>query len=301
MKKILIIIALLVATIYLSSAVNISLNSWSKLEGSSWDNLSSVLNKVDISGNNLNVNWKLSVSWKICLTDNSCLGECEENYNWDTLTNSCKPEWGWNDDNTVLLLHFDSDTNDSSSSIKTIIKYWNASISNSDSKFWWWALYLDWSWDYLRLADHSDWDFWTWDWTIDLWINLEAKSGYQIFWNNWWENSVKWIFVWLQNNIYYFQSLISHIFKGTQNLTWTWHHIAVARQGDIVYNFVDGNLIWTKSYAWVNMNNSYVPKIWNWYAWAATHYTKWYIDEFRISKWVARWTTDFTVPTWPYN
>jgi len=82
MKKIIILISIFIAWIYLSSAVNIVLTSWEKLDNSSWTDLSSVLNKVDVSWNNININWKLAVDWKICDADNKCLGECPEHYTW---------------------------------------------------------------------------------------------------------------------------------------------------------------------------------------------------------------------------
>jgi len=76
MKKILITISLLITTVYLSSAVDIVLNSWQKLDNNNWTDLSSVLNKVDINSGDLNISWKLVVNWKICDLDWNCLWEC---------------------------------------------------------------------------------------------------------------------------------------------------------------------------------------------------------------------------------
>jgi len=89
MKKLIIFISVFIATIYLSSAIDIVLNSWQKLDNSSWDNLSWILNKVDISWNNLNINWKFSVDWKICDVDDNCLWECTDWKIWDNVNNTC--------------------------------------------------------------------------------------------------------------------------------------------------------------------------------------------------------------------
>jgi hypothetical protein len=89
MKKLIIFISLLVTWIYLSNAISITLNSRQKLESSQWTDLSSTLNKVNVSGNNLSVNGKFSINWKICLADNNCLWECWDWYHWDTSSNSC--------------------------------------------------------------------------------------------------------------------------------------------------------------------------------------------------------------------
>jgi len=67
MKKILIITSILIISVYLSS----------------------VLNKVDVSWSDININWKLAVDWKICDLDNNCLVECSWEKIWDTGTNTC--------------------------------------------------------------------------------------------------------------------------------------------------------------------------------------------------------------------
>jgi len=100
MKKLIIIVSIFLSLVYLSSAVNIVLTSWTKLDNSSWDNLSSVLNKVNINWDNININWKLVVDWKICDASNNCLWICNDWKIWDTNTNSCiisatTPETAW--------------------------------------------------------------------------------------------------------------------------------------------------------------------------------------------------------------
>jgi len=95
MKKILIFILLFIASVYLSWAININLWSWEKLENNIWTNLSSVLNKVNISWWDININWKLAVDWKICLDNGNCIWECTWEQFWDNATSSCKAKAGW--------------------------------------------------------------------------------------------------------------------------------------------------------------------------------------------------------------
>jgi len=83
MKKILVFLSLSIAWIYLSSAIDMVLTSWTKLDDSSWNNLSSVLNKTDVSWYNININWKLSVDWKICDLNDNCFWECAQ---WEVLS-----------------------------------------------------------------------------------------------------------------------------------------------------------------------------------------------------------------------
>ncbi|MBR9675550.1 LamG domain-containing protein [Candidatus Woesearchaeota archaeon] len=72
-----------------------------------------------------------------------------------------------------------------------------------------------------------------------------------------------------------------------------WHHIAVVEDGDNYYLFVDGVL--EDSTTDTDRPANYPTNIL-----IGDNY-KGLIDEVRVSKGVARWTTDFTPPTQPYS
>jgi len=152
MKKILIITSILITSVYLSSAVNIVLTSGTKLNNSSWDNLSSVLNKVDINSGDINIDWKLVVNWKICLDDGNCLGKCKKWYYWDNATSLCK-QGNWNSEKSAGF------------SCYTIKQSDNSKVS--------WTYWIDpdwlWTWNssfqvYCDML--KDW----WGWTYVVWI-----------------------------------------------------------------------------------------------------------------------------------
>jgi hypothetical protein len=89
MKKIILFLSLILSWIYLAnfiSAITINKNSWEVLDNTTWENISSLTNKIDVSWADIKLNWKLYVTWKIC--DNSwfCLGDSIE---W-TITNPWK-------------------------------------------------------------------------------------------------------------------------------------------------------------------------------------------------------------------
>jgi hypothetical protein len=89
--------------------------------------------------------------------------------------------------------------------------------------------------------------------------------------------------------------------------TGAWHHIALVRNGtgtNCIRIYIDGTSVGDLTLvagAW----NGAVPDL------AATavigadtenlYYTNGYIDEFRISKGIARWTANFTPPTSEYS
>jgi hypothetical protein len=84
-----------------------------------------------------------------------------------------------------------------------------------------------------------------------------------------------------------------------------WTHIAVTRSGNTIYIFKDGEL--TTGYS-TTLNNFYTSAVENLYIGGyADNIGGWvieldgWIDEFRLSKGIARWTSNFTPPTEEYT
>jgi hypothetical protein len=168
-------------------------------------------------------------------------------------------------------------------------------------------VYFDWAWDILWAANNNDFNFWSWDFTVDFWMNHTSGAWQYVLsrWNtanhSWavylklaWENP-NWIslFTWNAAN------QETHL-----NTSWltlndnTWYHIAIVRSN----NYIDIYCNWVSylhtPFSSVLYDNGEPVRVW-WY-WASWEYYNWYLDELRISKWVARWTTNFTPPTLPY-
>lgn len=82
----------------------------------------------------------------------------------------------------------------------------------------------------------------------------------------------------------------------------SWHHFAVARNSDILYMFVDGIIVSTLN---IGTYSVPIPGNYTFYVGSNGGYTGgWFwdghVDEFRVSKGIARWTTNFTPPLAPY-
>lgn len=80
----------------------------------------------------------------------------------------------------------------------------------------------------------------------------------------------------------------------------TWHHAALTRSGNTFRLFLDGTIIYTASLSssLLSGGRNLLGAIYsNTYGYKDYFYE--YMDEFRFSK-VARWTSNFTVPTLPY-
>ncbi|MCT4617056.1 MAG: fibrinogen-like YCDxxxxGGGW domain-containing protein [Candidatus Gracilibacteria bacterium] len=77
MKKIILFLSLILSGIYLVNfigAITITKNSGEVLDNTTWGNISSLTNKIDVTGANIKLNGKLYVTGKICDNSGKCLG-----------------------------------------------------------------------------------------------------------------------------------------------------------------------------------------------------------------------------------
>lgn len=208
-------------------------------------------------------------------------------------TTSCKAY----DNYTVLLLHFDGNSNNYWTNTWTIVNNW---VTYATWKFLQ-SAYFNWSSSYLSIPDSDDWDF-PWDMTIDFFINFNSISNNPIiFWqsaNNVAEGSDQYAYFDTSHNEIRWASLPWEWCTGIPLNIWQWYHLAFVKRGSNLYYFVDGILKWSTTTSWINTWIVANLLIWYWYnIW----YLSGYIDEFRISKWIARRTAwPFAIPNKPY-
>ena len=219
--------------------------------------------------------------------------------------------------NTTLLLHFDGTDasttfTDDSNSEKTITAVGNAAISTAQKRFGTGALAVDGTGDYVSAPYSTDWDFGTDDFTIELFYRPDSTVGQHqgliscagsTAQNGW---TVGYFYT---SNKFYLQfydvggaGLVQIPTPNFRDYISdnTWAHIAISRQGTAFRTFVDGALVSTTT-------SSYSPKpsvngllkvgaaVNN--GWSIVEYAKGYIDEARVTRGVARYTSAFTAPT----
>ena len=227
--------------------------------------------------------------------------------------------------NTVLLLHGDGangstnivDSSRVAGSPKIVTPVGNAQIStavvdpfgNSTG-----VLAFDGTGDYLSTPNNDAWDFPN-DFTIEAWVYLTAySSSYAGFYgatvaanysgssgiDKGWQVRVNGTAS-SYNSIYVYTGLIDFTFAATVSLN-VWTHIAVTRNGSSVRAFVNGTQVGstvtntdtftengTRS-LWIGGLNDSTYRFW----------LPGYIDDFRITKGIARYTSNFTPPTAPF-
>jgi hypothetical protein len=199
-----------------------------------------------------------------------------------------------------LLMHFsgsDGSTTftDNSPSPKTVTPVGNVQISTAQSKFGGSSGYFDGTGDYLTLSSDVAFGTGTGNFTIEFWMYpVSVASGY-VFDNR--------TGAALQSVIGYFSAAGSFTFTGgiiSTGVTKTgitansWYHVACVRNSGTVYLFVDGVSAGTDTVAG-SANSSNPFTIGSKYD--GTNGFNGYIDDFRYTKGVARYTSSFTVPS----
>ena len=207
-------------------------------------------------------------------------------------------------DKVKLLLHLDSGavTTDSSNDPKTIIQY--NTVPEITGVF---SGGIDCGAGYLYTTYHSDYDFGTNDFTIDLRIRLSSTSIRQGLlstadpgtthtgWNLEFSNVVGLRFI--QDDTVVVSQASSAGWS-----TGVWYHIAIVRSGNTFSLYRDGNLLTSDTFSGaINANLDRYLRIGATGTTALTYaeYTGDF-DEIRIVNGEAAWTGEFTPPEEPY-
>lgn len=195
------------------------------------------------------------------------------------------------DDNTVLMLHAEDLTDSSnyhhSISSTVTLDTINYIIGTSSLKF---------NSDSFIISNSNDFNFETGDFTIDFWMN-QPITGNQYLCGG--RSPNEWSIAIANNVISISINTVGWpIATGTTIVTdGSWHHIALVRYGTSFKLYVDGS---------VDISTT-LPSGFNWVyndfnigGQEVQNYTGW-LDEFRVSKGIARWTSNFTPRLYPYQ
>ena len=189
-------------------------------------------------------------------------------------------------------------TDDSSNSL-TIAVNGNTQISTANSKYGGASAYFDGNGDYLEAPASSLTNLVDTDWTVECWFNAPAVSG------------IKGIFATRQGGgswqpYYALEVTSGNVVNANRNFTRTavgtytpnqWHHIAMVRTSSdgLLKIYLDGTSIDSVSSNAPNIDLNFVIGLMsNWGGYYG--YFSGYIDDFRVTKGVARYTADFTPP-----
>jgi len=178
----------------------------------------------------------------------------------------------------------------------------NAVIQTTVKRFGTGAAYFDGSGDYLSLADSADWNFGTGDFCIEMWVNPASLSadGEILAQRNTADTS-NFFFVRVSATTgkirVYAKSggtVTTDILSNVGVSVSTWTHVAVARINGLVSVYVGGvssSTVTTNSTgAWPDVGYPLIIGAGD----NVSSYFNGYIDDLRITKGVARYTSNFT-------
>jgi hypothetical protein len=210
------------------------------------------------------------------------------------------------DSYTKLLLHMDGSDNGTTftdETGKTVTN--NATVTKTEiSKFGTASAYFNHNGEYLRLEDSEDFNFGSGDFTIDFWIYPTSDitgTKTNIFSNYYTIGSLS-LSIW--GNTFYCSSngstwdICNAASLGNIPLN-EWTHIAIVRYGTSLKVYVDGTAVISVTTT-AQIYNSTEPIFIGGRVDDYNYTMTGYIDEIRISKGIARWTSDFTPPVCAY-
>jgi hypothetical protein len=179
----------------------------------------------------------------------------------------------------------------------------NAQLDTAQKKFGTASLLLDGTSDYVTIPNSSSWDFGSGDFTIDFWIRwnvVPSGTTPSVFlnryggWACWYSPDVKCMT---------FQYAPGNYLLYTQNC-WTdpvantWYHIAGVRSGNSFKWYKNGVLLSSHNMTGITIPNGSSFGIGGRYErTSAWWWLNGWMDEVKVSKGIARWTSDFTLPT----
>jgi hypothetical protein len=209
----------------------------------------------------------------------------------------------WNDPywaNVSALLHMDGadgSTTFTDEKGHTFTANGNAQIDTAQSKFNGASGLFDGTGDYLDSAASADWGFGAGNWTVEAWVRPAVSSGTQGLFESRVGGAVGvGIYTHVGSNGLVLTDNSAIIAQGAALTAGVWTHIAVARSGTTVRGFRNGTLDWSvtdsRTYAAspaIRIGADTTPSAYNGH-----------IDELRITKGVARYTTNFTPATFSF-
>lgn len=163
------------------------------------------------------------------------------------------------------------------------------------------ALYFSGGNKYLTVPDSEDFNLGSGNFTVDFWVYyLIFPSSTMTFCQH---EAASNMSICMYDSIFYASSngTTWDICTGTEAFTGLaagqWQHIAIARNGTSLKGFVNGKQVFDKTTS-ATIFNSTTPF---YIGGNASSGISGYIDEFRFSKGIARWTGDFTPSRFPYG
>lgn len=209
---------------------------------------------------------------------------------------------------TKLLMHFNGANNGTTFVEETgraVTRYGSPVTSTAQSKFGGASGSFPLVADYLQVPNSTDFQFGSGDFTIEAWAfttSFTGNPGIACLRTSYATNHA-WTFYWSSSALNFMFSQAGNNYPGYQFFytfnIGTWYHLAVVRSGNTLMGFVNGTKqATTFDFTGRTCYPSTAPLTVGVTLGYPSNFNG-YIDELRISKGIARYTSNFT-PTGPY-
>lgn len=187
---------------------------------------------------------------------------------------------------------------DSSPNALAVTAVGNAQISTTQSKYNGSAGYFNGSTGYLSLTGNSSFQFGTGDFTVEAWVYIFANaSSQQTFLDTRGAaTATPFTFGIYQSKLFFYDGTV--IQSSATVTSGQWYHFAACRSSGNLQLFINGVSYYSAANTTnitTGANSIYIGRGFD----AAAYYTNGYIDELKITKGVARYTSAFTSPPIP--
>ena len=175
----------------------------------------------------------------------------------------------------------------------------NAKISNTQSKFGGTSMYFDGTGDYATSTDVSVGHFGAGNFTAECWVYPTASPNQPIIMGQW-SGSYSWA-IQFSNNSSRFLRFLTNVGGIVDNVSSTavplnqWSHVALVRNGTSFVAYLNGTSVVSSTVSGSLPNSTDALSIGA--AVGGGQPYEGYVDSLRISKGVARYTSNFNPPT----
>lgn len=193
---------------------------------------------------------------------------------------------------------------DESSNSHSITINGNATLSSAEKKYGTYSMQFDGNGDHLEISDASSLELGGSDFTIETWVRFTQLKGYQgiISKNSSPSDGSGWALGMEADQLVFAAgngSWSTFLYSGVFPTINTWYHVAITRQGNLFTFWVDGQSRTTGTDSIV-INDGNLPLYVARYPYFPSanpsQDLSGYIDDLRITKGVARYTSNFTPP-----
>ena len=202
--------------------------------------------------------------------------------------------------NTSLLLQgTDAGIIDKSQRAEQVKLYGNTKSSTTQTKFLSSSIKVDGTGDYIIVNPKDGFDFGTGDFTIETWVYTTSRADYNVLFDSRASAvAANLIFGLTSTNgyPYYYTGTEYSAGSGSAVALNTWTHVALCRSGTTMKIFKDGTEVLSRTDS-SSLDGTSTTGVYIGSAVTGIGETFGYLSDFRITKGLARYTSNFTAPT----